>query len=106
MQVHVWLTSEIQARASLTEREEQIQAAGKPPMRQAIKQAVRQWEDQHQSCPHGGEKQRRLQGRVRPTSATTARTGARTPPAFSLPEVWAALVPRSPVVRPAGGGKQ
>jgi ATP sulfurylase len=106
MQVHVSLTSEIQASASLTEMEEQIQAAGKPPMRQAMKQAVRQWEDQHQSCPHGGEKQPRLEGTVRRTIATTARRGARSPPAFSLPEVWAALVPRYAVVRPAGGGNQ
>ena len=39
MQVQVSLTIEIGASASLTEMEEQIQEAGKPAMREALKQA-------------------------------------------------------------------
>jgi hypothetical protein len=40
-------------------------------MREALKQAIRQWEDQMPSCPHCGEKQRRLEGTVRRSIATT-----------------------------------
>src|SRR5260370_42055842 len=70
MHVQVSLTIEIEASAGITEMEEQIQEAGKPPMRQAMKQAVRHWEDQHQVCPHCGERQRRLEGTVRRVIAT------------------------------------
>jgi hypothetical protein len=70
MQVQVSLTIEIAATASLTEMEQQIQEAGKPPMREALKQTIRQWEDQRSSCPRCGEKQRRLEGTVRRTIAT------------------------------------
>src|SRR6266699_246315 len=71
MQVQVSLTIEISATASLTEMEQQIQEAGQQGMREALKQAIRQWEEQRPSCPHCGEKQRRLEGTVRRTIATT-----------------------------------
>ena len=54
MQVQVSLTIELAASASLTEMEQQIQAAGRQAMRAALKQAIRQWEDQHPACPHCG----------------------------------------------------
>ena len=71
MQVQVSLIIEIEASASLTQMEQQIQEAGQQAMREALKQAVRRWEDQHSVCPHCGEKQRRLEGTVRRAIATT-----------------------------------
>jgi hypothetical protein len=71
MHVQVSLTIEISATASLAEMEQQIQEGGKPAMREALKQAIRHWEDQTPSCPHCGEKQRRLEGTVRRSIATT-----------------------------------
>ena len=71
MHVQVSLTIEISATASLTEMEQQIQQAGQQAMREALKQTIRQWEDQTPWCPHCGEKQRRLEGTVRRTIATT-----------------------------------
>jgi hypothetical protein len=65
MHVQVSLSIEIGASASIAEMEQRIQEAGKPPMREALKQAVRRWEDQHRVCPHCGEKQRRLEGTMR-----------------------------------------
>jgi hypothetical protein len=71
MHVQVSLIIEISATASLTEMEQQIQAAGQQAMRAALKQAIRHWEEQRPSCPHCGEKQRRLEGTVRRSIATT-----------------------------------
>src|SRR5260370_5410251 len=51
--------------------EEQIQEAGQQAMREALKQTIRQWEEHHHSCPHCGQKQRRLEGTVRRVIATT-----------------------------------
>ena len=70
MQVQVSLTIEIPATASISEMEQQIQEAGQQAMRGALKQAIRQWEDQRSSCLRCGEKQRRLEGTVRRTLAT------------------------------------
>jgi hypothetical protein len=71
MQVQVSLTIEMAASASLTEMEQQIQEAGRQAMREAMKRAIRQWEDQQQACPHCGGKQRRLEGTTRRVIATT-----------------------------------
>jgi len=71
MHVQVSLKIEISATASLTEMEQQIQEAGQQAMREALKQAIRHWEEQRPSCPHCGEKQRRLEGTVRRSIATT-----------------------------------
>jgi hypothetical protein len=71
MQVQVSLTIEISATASITEMEQQIQEAGQQAMREALKQAIRHWEDQRPACPDCGEKQRRLEGTVRRSIATT-----------------------------------
>ena len=62
MQVQVSLTIEIPATPSISEMEQQIQEAGQQAMREALKQAMRHWEDQRSSCPRCGEKQRRLEG--------------------------------------------
>jgi transposase len=70
MQVQVSLTIEIAASASLSEMEQQVQEIGQQAMREAFKQAIRQWEDQQQACPHCGAKQRRLEGTVRRVIAT------------------------------------
>jgi transposase-like protein len=70
MHVQVSLTIEIGATASLTEMEQHIQEAGQQGMREALKQAIRQREDQQVSCPHCGQKQRRLEGTVRRVIAT------------------------------------
>ncbi len=71
MQVQVSLTIEIDATASLTQMEEQIQEAGQQAMREALKQTIRHWEDQRGTCPHCGQQQRRLEGTVRRSIATT-----------------------------------
>ncbi len=71
MYVQVSLTIEIEASAGLTEMEKQIQGAGQQAMREALKQTIRQWEDQRTACPHCGGKQRRLEGTVRRSIATT-----------------------------------
>lgn len=71
MQVQVSLKIEMAASASLTEMEQQIQAAGQQAMREAFKQAIRQREEQTPCCPHCGQKQRRLEGTVRRSIATT-----------------------------------
>jgi len=54
MHVQVSLTIEIDATASFTQMEEQIQQAGQQAMRGALKQVIRQWEGQNQTCPHFG----------------------------------------------------
>jgi 4-hydroxy-3-methylbut-2-en-1-yl diphosphate synthase IspG/GcpE len=66
MHVHVSLTIEIGATASISEMEQRIQEAGQQAMREALKQG----EDQQVSCPHCGQKQRRLEGTVRRVIAT------------------------------------
>ncbi|MBV9228856.1 MAG: ISKra4 family transposase [Chloroflexi bacterium] len=70
MQVQVSLKIEVEATASLTQMEHHIQEAGKPAMREAMKQAIRGWEDQHPACPHCGATQRRLEGTTRRVLAT------------------------------------
>lgn len=71
MHVQVSLKIEIAASASLSEMEQQIQEAGQQAMREALKQTIRHWEDQRTACPHCGGKQRRLEGTVRRSIATT-----------------------------------
>lgn len=65
MHIQVSLTLEISASATLTAMEQQLQEAGHQAMREALKQAIRQFVDHHPSCPHCGEKQRRLEGTTR-----------------------------------------
>jgi hypothetical protein len=71
MQVQVSLTIELDATASLSQMEQQIQQVGQQAMREALKQVIRQWEEQHASCPHCGHQQRRLEGTTRRVIATT-----------------------------------
>jgi hypothetical protein len=70
MHVQVSLIIEIEATAGIIEMEEQIQEAGQQAMRAALKQAIRQWEDQHRACAHCGNTQRRLEGTARRVIAT------------------------------------
>jgi hypothetical protein len=70
MHVQVSLIIEIEATAGITEMEQQIQEAGQQAMREALKQAIRHWEEQHQACPHCGNTQRRLEGTARRVIAT------------------------------------
>jgi hypothetical protein len=70
MHVQVSLKLELAASASLAEMEHQIQEAGQQAMREALKQAIRHWEDQHQTCPSCGQQQRRVEGTVRRMIAT------------------------------------
>ena len=71
MQVQVSLTIELEATASLSQMEQQIQQVGQQAMREALKQVIRQWEEHHPTCPHCGGKQRRLEGTTRRVIATT-----------------------------------
>src|SRR2546429_6099386 len=70
MQVQVSLKREIAATADLAQMEQQIQQAGQQAMREALKPAVRQWEDQHPACPHCGAQAHRLEGTTRRVIAT------------------------------------
>jgi hypothetical protein len=64
MSIQVSLMVEIDANADLATIEQQVQEAGHQMMRQGLQQAVRQWEQQHRSCPHCGCQQVRLEGTV------------------------------------------
>ena len=70
MHVQVSLKLELAATATLTQMEQQIQEAGQQAMREALKQAVRHWEDQNTTCPQCGHQQPRLEGTVRRMIAT------------------------------------
>ena len=70
MHVQVSLTIEIEASAGIAVMDQQIQAVGQQAMRQAMKQASRQWEEENQMCPHCGETARRLEGTARQVIAT------------------------------------
>jgi hypothetical protein len=70
MHVQVSLKIELEATASLSEMEQQIQEAGQQARREAMKQAIRHWEDQHPACPHCGATQRQLEGTTRRVLAT------------------------------------
>ena len=70
MHVQVSLKHGASGNASLTQMEQQIQEAGQQAMREALKQAVRHWENRNTTCPQCGHQQRRLEGTVRRTIAT------------------------------------
>jgi hypothetical protein len=70
MRIQVSLTIELEASVGLPQMEEQIQEAGHQAMREALKQAIRQWEGHHPICPHCGASQRRLEGTTRRVLAT------------------------------------
>jgi transposase-like protein len=64
MHIQVSLIVDIDASADLTTIEHQIQEAGHQTMRQALQQAVRNFEQQHRNCPYCGSGQVRLEGTV------------------------------------------
>ena len=64
MHIQVSLTLDIDASATLSAMEQQIQAAGQQSMRDALRQAVRSWEKEHHVCPHCGSQCVRLEGTV------------------------------------------
>jgi len=64
MHLQVSLIVEMDASASLSMLEEQIQEAGQQAMRQALQQAVRKFEQQRRTCPYCGSGQVRLEGTV------------------------------------------
>lgn len=65
MYVTVSLKIELDATASLTELERQIQEAGRTAMQTALKVAIRQQEDCQQTCPACGNEQPHSQGTKR-----------------------------------------
>jgi hypothetical protein len=70
MSIQVSLKLEISATASLQELEGRMQEAGQQAIREGLKQALRQVEDQQTQCPHCGQSQRRLEGTVRRVVST------------------------------------
>lgn len=70
MQIQVSLKMELAATANVAQMEQQIQEAGHQAMREALKQAIRQWEEQHRVCPHCGDQRSRLEGTTRRMIAT------------------------------------
>lgn len=65
MQVRVSFKIEGGASASLSEMEGQIQQAGRAAMHQAMKQAIRQKEEQQKECPACGSEQIQTRGTKR-----------------------------------------
>src|SRR5512146_1906968 len=65
MYVTVSLKIELDANASLTEMERQIQEVGREAMKAALKQAIRQSEEYQQTCPACGSEQQQTQGTKR-----------------------------------------
>ncbi len=65
MYVRVSLKIELDASASLSEMEQQIQQAGRVAMQEALAQAIRQSEEQQRSCPACGSQQVRTRGTTR-----------------------------------------
>ncbi|MBO0778641.1 MAG: hypothetical protein J2P37_07405 [Ktedonobacteraceae bacterium] len=70
MQVQVSLNIDIEATASISQMEQDIQAAGQQAMREAFKHTVRQWEEQHRPCPQCGQQPSRLEGTASRSLAT------------------------------------
>ena len=62
MYVTVSLKIELDATASLSQMERQIQEAGRAAMQEALKQAIHQSEEQHKQCPACGSQQVQAQG--------------------------------------------
>jgi hypothetical protein len=71
MYVTVSLKMEVDATASLSEMEQQIQAAGRVAMQAALKQAIQQREEYQQRCPACGSEQVRTQGTKRRVLVTS-----------------------------------
>jgi hypothetical protein len=65
MYVTVSLKLEINASASLSDMERQIQQAGREVMKEGLKQAIRQSEEQEKRCPHCGSERVHMQGTKR-----------------------------------------
>jgi hypothetical protein len=65
MYVTVSLKIEIDARARLSDMESQIQQAGREVMKEGLKQALRQIEEQEKTCPHCGSERVQTQGTKR-----------------------------------------
>jgi hypothetical protein len=65
MYVTVSLKIEVDASASLTQMERQIQAAGRAAMQAALQAAIRQSETHQQTCPACGSEQQRPHGTKR-----------------------------------------
>lgn len=65
MYVTVSLKIELNAKASLTEMERQIQEAGREAMKAALQQAIHQSEDQQPTCPVCGSEQHHSRGTKR-----------------------------------------
>lgn len=65
MQVTVSFKIEVDASASLSEMERQIQETGREAMREALKQAIRQTEEHHKACPGCGSEHIQTQGTKR-----------------------------------------
>src|SRR5437660_11286170 len=70
MYVQVSLKVDVEATASITQMEHEIQQAGQQAMREALKQAIRQREEQQGRCPFCGQQQYRLEGTVRRVIST------------------------------------
>jgi transposase-like protein len=64
MHIQVSLIVDLDATSDLATMEQQIQAAGHESMRQALGQGIRQWEQEHRSCPRCGSQNTRTEGTV------------------------------------------
>lgn len=67
MHIQVSLIVDIDATADLSTIEHQIHTAGHHSMREALQKTIRQWEQEHRTCPQSGSQQVRLEGTVRRT---------------------------------------
>ena len=86
MYVTVSLKIEINANASLSEMEKQIQQGGREAMKEALKQAIGQSEEQEKTCPECASERVQTQGSKRRVAACEFRTGGSVPQATALSE--------------------
>lgn len=93
MYVTVSLKIEINANASLSEMESQIQQAGREVMKEGLKQAIRQSEEQEKICPHCGSERVQTQGTKRRVPAFQFRTRGSATETTAVSAVWSAVSP-------------
>ena len=93
MYVTVSLKIEIDARARLSDMESQIQQAGREVMKEGLKQALRQIEEQEKTCPHCGSERVQTQGTKRRVPAFQFRTGGSATETIALEALWPCVSP-------------
>jgi hypothetical protein len=104
MHIQVSLIVDIDASASLSTIEQQIQEAGHQSMRQALQQGVHQWEREHRSGPYCGRKPGSPGGNRCANRSSALWSGAAAASTPALPALFPPLLPSHPVALPDAAG--